>query len=226
MIWKERNPDKSKESKKRSAALYRSKNRDRLIIERHRDYQERSIDIKEAIYTRRKLIHQWFLDYCISMNYQCEHCGFSNRVCLDFHHIDTNKKTGLIGVGIRSKGWSKTRVLRELAECITLCANCHRVHHSKGRPKRRERAAVWDYKTEHPCACGENRPPCLDFHHRNPDTKLYEISEMISASMNRNLVMLEISKCDIICANCHRIHHLSMPNMSGGIGLPATDLPA
>ena len=56
------------------------------------------------------------------------------------------------------------------------------------------------------CAkCGENDPSCLDFHHRDPDTKEGDIGKIRRYSMKR--LLAEIAKCDVLCANCHRKHH-------------------
>ena len=49
--------------------------------------------------------------------------------------------------------------------------------------------------------CGENDSHCLIFHHRNPSDKKYEISKMMNSSLYT--INKEISKCDILCANCH-----------------------
>ena len=55
-----------------------------------------------------------------------------------------------------------------------------------------------------PCArCRERFPVvCMDFHHRDPREKLFPIG-----SNTRGVPKLraEIAKCDVLCANCHRI---------------------
>ena len=53
--------------------------------------------------------------------------------------------------------------------------------------------------------CGEDRIWCLDFHHVNPNEKEGSVSHMIQAP---NKLKLELEKCIVLCANCHRdIHH-------------------
>ena len=54
--------------------------------------------------------------------------------------------------------------------------------------------------------CGERRSYVLDFHHRNSWDKEDVISHMIKSSSAENLI-IEISKCDVLCANCHREFH-------------------
>lgn len=51
--------------------------------------------------------------------------------------------------------------------------------------------------------CGEKRPVCIDFHHKDPNTKLFRISSAFSRP--RKVVEDEIKKCILLCANCHRI---------------------
>jgi hypothetical protein len=66
-----------------------------------------------------------------------------------------------------------------------------------------------DFKKKSKCKeCGEDRWVCLDFHHRDPEEKngnLYELSNKQGYSIAR--LQEEINKCDILCANCHRVLH-------------------
>ena len=74
--------------------------------------------------------------------------------------------------------------------------------------RKRKKEWIDDYKSTHPCVhCGESHPACLDFHHRNPSEKTLTISLAIArASLER--IQMEVAKCDILCANCHRkLHH-------------------
>jgi hypothetical protein len=43
----------------------------------------------------------------------------------------------------------------------------------------------------------------MDFDHRNPEEKEYEISKLISGCQLTKL-WKELEKCDVVCANCHR----------------------
>jgi hypothetical protein len=56
-----------------------------------------------------------------------------------------------------------------------------------------------------PCSdCGIKYPYyVMDFDHKDKNTKLGNPSHLLSYSLERFLV--EIEKCDIVCANCHRI---------------------
>lgn len=65
-----------------------------------------------------------------------------------------------------------------------------------------------------PCAdCGEVYPVvCMDFHHRPDTVKHFAISQAIAQGIRKNVILEEVSKCDVICANCHRIRHWSGRN--------------
>lgn len=54
--------------------------------------------------------------------------------------------------------------------------------------------------------CGESHMACLDFHHRDPSTKDFQITEGVFRYAIEK-VLAETEKCDILCANCHRKHH-------------------
>ena len=56
-----------------------------------------------------------------------------------------------------------------------------------------------------PCAdCGGRFPPtCMDFDHLPGQVKSFQIMRNIEFSVDR--LLAEIAKCEIVCANCHRI---------------------
>jgi hypothetical protein len=53
--------------------------------------------------------------------------------------------------------------------------------------------------------CGENRVVCLDLHHRDPNTKSFTISNAYRLRVGLQTLAVEIAKCDVLCANCHRV---------------------
>jgi len=59
--------------------------------------------------------------------------------------------------------------------------------------------------------CGRAGPPAIfDFHHRNPEDKAETLDSgrsLFSASWET--VRLELKKCDLLCANCHRLKHIN-----------------
>jgi hypothetical protein len=126
--------------------------------------------------------------------------------CMDFDHREGASKVGTISQLI---GCSFDKILAEIAKCDLICTNCHRIrtrsrrcavakHHLASRLKIEELKAG-------PCLdCKEGfLPECMDFDHRDPKTKLMDIAQMIGRRLDK--ILVEIAKCDLVCANCHRI---------------------
>lgn len=55
--------------------------------------------------------------------------------------------------------------------------------------------------------CGIADPRVLDFHHLDHSTKSGSIGGAASAGWGIKRLLQEIAKCEIVCANCHRILH-------------------
>lgn len=55
--------------------------------------------------------------------------------------------------------------------------------------------------------CGQQYHPAIfEFHHRNPQEKSgKDPSKMLSLSWVK--ILNELDKCDLLCANCHRLRH-------------------
>ena len=75
------------------------------------------------------------------------------------------------------------------------------------KQRRKERYDLaWSIKAERGCGeCGERDPRCLDFHHRDKDSKVADVANMMGHNMET--LRAEMEKCDVVCANCHRKHH-------------------
>lgn len=73
------------------------------------------------------------------------------------------------------------------------------------RHRLKTRAFVNRYKNV-PCQdCGIQYPYyVMDFDHRDPKDKEFTMSTAIVSNMSRARLLAEISKCDVVCANCHR----------------------
>lgn len=65
--------------------------------------------------------------------------------------------------------------------------------------------------------CGYNKNlAALDFHHRDPKEKVLLLDMRTFSNTGIESLEIEIAKCDILCANCHREEHysdLSMENV-------------
>jgi hypothetical protein len=54
--------------------------------------------------------------------------------------------------------------------------------------------------------CGNSYPDCVyDFHHLDPSQKDFKLSSV--RSMDLELIDKELSKCVMLCSNCHRVRH-------------------
>lgn len=63
---------------------------------------------------------------------------------------------------------------------------------------------IYGYLLAHPCVdCGEVNPIVLDFDHLKD--KKFNIANSTRLGLSINNIEEEISKCEIRCANCHRI---------------------
>jgi hypothetical protein len=78
---------------------------------------------------------------------------------------------------------------------------------------RREERRQWvnemkrNLKCEHCGISGEINPGLLCFHHIDPFNKIDNVSIMCNNAVSHEKIELEISKCIVLCINCHRIVH-------------------
>jgi hypothetical protein len=71
------------------------------------------------------------------MRGRCVHCGFSDTRALDWHHDERmveiyGPKRAAISAMVQG-GDDIGKIRSELRKCVLLCANCHRIHHAKGK---------------------------------------------------------------------------------------------
>lgn len=110
------------------------------------------------------------------------------------------------------------RVMR----CKVCIREYNRQHYQANKQYYKKKARRWDaenkpdrietiqryiiqYLLEHPCIdCGETDPIVLDFDHVR-DKKLYNVSAMVRHFLNIEPIKKEIAKCEVRCANCHRV---------------------
>lgn len=61
------------------------------------------------------------------------------------------------------------------------------------------------YLSTHACVdCGESDPVVLDFDHIDGEKKSANIADMLKNRRSWSRIELEITKCTVRCANCHR----------------------
>lgn len=134
----------------------------------------------------------------------CTDCQIPFPPCaMDFDHRNPKEKEFNI-----SEGFSKpfNTLLKEIEKCDVVCANCHRhrEHIRKANNKLHHiRELLISYKQQ-PCAVCNIKYPwyCMDFDHIDPTTKLFNLAKPKGSKED---IILEIKKCEIVCANCHRI---------------------
>ena len=58
-----------------------------------------------------------------------------------------------------------------------------------------------------PCAdCNQMYETCvMEFDHCNPDEKEFAVSNLLYYRRAKEKLLTEITKCEIVCANCHRL---------------------
>lgn len=58
-----------------------------------------------------------------------------------------------------------------------------------------------------PCADCKVKYPfyVMDFDHQNVKDKVQEVSYMFTRNWSLDKIRLEVEKCEVVCANCHRI---------------------
>lgn len=158
----------------------------------------------------------------------CADCGgiFPPHV-MDFDHRDPSEKLFAI-TGGHAPLLSRQKLIAEIDKCDIVCANCHALRTyarllerrrlapaeewAPGKSRRiiaqrarwRANAAMLNKLRDVPCAdCGRRFSPCvMQFDHRDPATKTYEVTRIITRA--RSVILAEIAKCDIVCTNCHR----------------------
>jgi 5-methylcytosine-specific restriction endonuclease McrA len=153
----------------------------------------------------------------------CTDCGGSfPSPCMEFDHVQGEKRHNVAKMG----SWKHETVLTEIQKCEVVCACCHRVRTASRRPvavlpnvalprwkynkalRQQEKMAAFrsellEWKRS-PCTdCGLTfHPVAMDFDHVRGQ-KLFSISD--GWHRTREEVLQELSKCDLVCANCHRL---------------------
>lgn len=78
------------------------------------------------------------------------------------------------------------------------------VRRNAERYKERFVAIVTEYKSKGCADCGKVYPPyVMDFDHLEDTEKVANVASMAGWSLEK--VEAEIAKCEVVCANCHRI---------------------
>jgi len=168
--------------------------------------RERSREIKRKSKDKKKELARQFIT---SIKTKCSQCSEDFPICLDFHHLSNKQYTISKMVDY---GYTIESIKAELEKCILLCANCHRKKHcpKSATYNNTKNKYVNSIKENSKCQnCNENSPAVLGFHHVGEKT--LGIGKMIrTKNFTLEDVKTEISKCIILCENCHRKHHYTV----------------
>lgn len=146
--------------------------------------------------------------------------GFDSRAC-DQVESKVNKPSTLkiCGKCLQKKrtkefSWKNKLAGTRMSSC-KVCrrtyTNSHYVNNRQAyldrntRHDQRISAFIHSLKSGKPCLdCLIEYKPCvMQFDHRDPSTKVAEISNMVRNSVPMAVLEAEIAKCDLVCANCH-----------------------
>jgi len=144
-------------------------------------------------------------------NAPCSDCGETfPPVAMDFDHVRGEKK-----FNVSEAVWGRynlENVLEEINKCELVCANCHVLRTiSRRKPRQTKRPGI---EKMYQLVQEAKSVPCIkckrkfawqsmEFDHVRGEKKF-----AISAGMGKvalKALIEEIEKCDVICANCHRV---------------------
>ena len=98
------------------------------------------------------------------------------------------------------------------------CLRCYRKKHptlpqKNSRQRRASRTSgfgkfvAWkEQQVCKQCGAGHTKKAPLDFHHRDPTTKLFKISRGLHR-VSAERLWAEVAKCDVLCKDCHEKLH-------------------
>lgn len=92
------------------------------------------------------------------------------------------------------------------------------VYRAKNRRKRERLRAILREHKSWPCQdCGCVFPfYVMDFDHREGEEKTAQVAMLVS-TMSLKRLLDEIAKCDLVCANCHRVRTYQREQRFSGI---------
>ena len=111
----------------------------------------------------------------------------------------------------REKKMAYAKAYREAnrEETIAYAKAYQKANREELKAKRDERnLMIFNYKGAECNHCGLSEPKHLeiyDYHHVDPDTKLYSVSNILKGPIER--LRTEVDKCLLLCSNCHRKEH-------------------
>lgn len=96
--------------------------------------------------------------------------------------------------------------------------------------KRRKELRVWynEIRKETECAdCGMSGEVCswlMEYHHLPGHEKVSSVSFLVNNGYSKERILEEMDKCEVLCANCHRVRHFEEAKFAEHGAKPAIDL--
>jgi hypothetical protein len=128
------------------------KDKDDQLANQRRHYANHKERV--AAKTRRHRIKKKAAWVAFKKTLSCTKCGENHPATLDFHHVIKDPSNKKINKLISQNAWAV--IPAELAKCVVLCANCHRIHHHdelmgerKARKKKKKKMLAQDTHTHY-----------------------------------------------------------------------------
>lgn len=182
-------------------------------------------------YTHLKVKNVEFLRnrYFGGKDFKCSACGKSfDFSCIDLHHPNGKlDKRNILSSYLHCNLKNYPERIAEIDECEWYCAKCHDAIHNNPQLTYKE-----SYKSQLRCGrfadenmkkliakygdvcmdCGAKLlPKEIQYHHRNCEEKVFVVKKMLK-SPDWDRLDKEVSKCDVVCRNCHRLRHSTYHN--------------
>lgn len=90
---------------------------------------------KRAIRRNRRFVENYKLEH------PCPLCAENEPCCLSFHHRDGDLKEGNISDMV-NRGYSLTRIQKEIDKCNIMCLNCHAKLHFQEKQEAEEEIMI------------------------------------------------------------------------------------
>ena len=102
---------------------------------------------------------------------------------------------------------------RQRLFCSRLCKSRHTNYHHQCYAKQAERAREKKFRLVRQLGgccqkCGYSRNlAAMEFHHRDPETKRFQLDARTLANRHWTDIEAEAKKCELLCSNCHAELH-------------------
>jgi hypothetical protein len=177
---------------------------------------------REQTNKRRAERVKWFRD--LKSNIPCADCGMIYEpCCMDYDHVPEK--------GLKHKVVSKmvldntpiNKILEEIDKCDLVCLLCHnkrtsdRFDEKLGKERKYKKNTqrniniINKFKNNACVICKNKYELCnMQVDHIDPSTKLYDVCQL--KNHKTETLILELAKCQVICAMCHRLKSIKEQN--------------